>query len=866
MTSSHDRGAIAGRLVLLLVVVSGIAVLASALALPGAVAADRAVTGVGRSVLDVPPLDIDAISRPAENSLIVAADGTELTELHGPQNRVLVGLNQIPTVTQNAVIATEDSRFWSHRGVNHEAILRAMFANVQSGDIQQGASTITQQYVRNKLLSSFRTDDGGFEVSFDRKLHEALWAVELEKEMSKTDILEGYLNTVYFGDGVYGVGTAAQHYFSKHVSQLTVAESALLAGLVRAPQRNNPRTNPDRALSRRNVVIRQMTANGFITEAEAATATAEPLGLNLAPDADARLPFFVEYVKQVLADEGIELQPEAQAALGETQQDRFDRLFTGGLVIHTTIDPAIQEMAESTITDYLDDPLEDPLASIVSVRPQDGAVVSMAVGPKRFGECPEGQRVCEFTKVIPAVYGVGGSLGQHPGSSFKPIVATAALEEGFTPGWSTETSSGQTIEGCPNAGKTYRVNNYAGGGGGYMDMYEAVKRSNNVYHAKLASAVGPDNVKEIARRLGITHSPDMDQVGCAVGLGGFSVFPMEMASAFATLANRGEHCAPFVVTRIEDRDGNLIYQHEPDCEQVIDRGIADRVTDMIQGPPSPGGTAGFIRGQLGRPVAGKTGTTQDWTDAWFVGYVPQLATAAWVGYEFERCPEDGSTTACGSMFGVEAAGQTYDRVTGGSIPGHMWADYMERALADVPVEGFTTPPPIPSTTVPDVTGMIQEQAIAALEARDFKTVTRVVTHHAPLGEVVGQQPPGGSSAWVGSVVVLEVSDGTGTLQVPDVVGTSEQDAISTLEGMDLDVRIVEQDVEDPDQDGVVVAQSPGAGTEVEPGERVVLAVGRYRSGGGSDGGDSGGDTDDDGGGGNGGGNGRPSPSPSPTES
>lgn len=863
MTRSSERGAIAGRLALLLVVVSSIAMLVAALLLPGTIAADRAVASVGETVLDVPPLDLDQISRPAENSLIKAADGSDLTELHGPQNRVTVGLHEIPTVTQNAVIATEDADFWSHRGVNHEAIVRALFANVRSGDIEQGASTITQQFVRQKLLTSFQTEDGGFEVTVDRKIREALWAVELEREMAKSDILEGYLNTVYFGDGVYGIGTAASHYFSKHVSQLTVAESALLAGLVRGPQRNNPRSNPERALTRRDVVLRQMAANGFITDAEADAAVDEPLGLNLTPETEARLPFFVEYVKQVLANEGIELQPAAQAALGETQQDRFDRLFTGGLVIHTTIDPERQDLAETTIQQYLDDPVNDPLASIVSVRPSDGSVVAMAVGPKKFGECPEGQRVCGFTKVIPAVHGVGGSLGQQPGSSFKPILITAALEEGFTPGWSTETSSGQTIEGCANAGRSYRVGNYAGGGGGYMDMYEAVKRSNNVYHAKLASAVGPEQVKDVARRLGITNSPDMDQVGCAIGIGGFSVFPMEMASAFATLANRGERCAPSVVTRIEDRDGNLLYQHEPSCEQVIDSGVADRVTDIIQGPPSAGGTAPYLRGQLGRPVAGKTGTTQEWRDAWFVGFVPQLATAAWVGYEFDKCPDDGSTTACGSMFGVEANGTTHSRVTGGSIPGLMWGDYMSQALADVPIEGFNTPPPIPTTTVPDVVGMTQEQAIAALEARDFKTTTQIVTHHAPVGEVVEQSPPGGDSAWVGSVIVLGVSDGTGTLEVPDVVGMAEAEAIETLESMDFEVRIVEKDVTDRSEDGIVLEQSPEAGTEVEQGQRIVIAVGDHRpeddDGGGDadDGGDSGGPPGQD--------KKSPSPSPSPTD-
>ncbi|MBW3578427.1 MAG: transglycosylase domain-containing protein [Actinobacteria bacterium] len=818
---------IAARVALIAAVVVAGAMLIGAFFLPTAIVVDRAVGQVGKTVLDVPPLP-DDFDQPPTNSVMLAADGTELAELHDEQNRVPVKLAEVPQVAQNAVLATEDADFWSHNGVNHKAIVRAALANLESGTIEQGASTVTQQLIRNIPNIGI-----GREQTFARKITEAVWAVDLEQRMSKEEILERYLNTVYFGSGVYGIGTAADHYFSKHVSQLTVSEAALLAGLIRAPERNNPTTNPDGALARRNIVIGQMLAHGFITDAEAKLATTDPLGLNVSPDTAPTRPFWVEWVKRVLYDPSNDLQPELQAALGADKDERRRRVFEGGLVIHTTLDRARQDMGEATIARYLDDPVTDPLASIVTVQPPTGAVAVMAVGPKRFGECREGQRICEFTQVIPAVPGSGGSSRQ-PGSSFKPVVHVAALREGFTPGYSTEVSSGQVIRGCQKrAGVPYDVRNYADSGSGYMNMYEATKRSNNVYHAKLTRDVGVENVVETAKLLGIKNSPNLDsftEVMCSIGLGAVNVYPLEMASAYATLANRGQHCPPFIVARVEDRAGNLIYQHSPNCQPVIDRGIADRVTDLLQSPPSPGGTAPFIRDLLGRPVAGKTGTNQDWRDAWFMGYVPQYATATWVGYEFPECLP-GMATQCGSLFNVEAAGTTYRRVTGGSIPARMWGDYMKAVLADVPAVDFRAPPPIPTATVPNVVGMNRDSAVAALDTKGFKPRATVVTHWQPAGQVVSQNPSGGSDAWVGSIVQVEVSDGTGQPPlptVPDVVGMGRFEATARLENAGFTVRVLEQDVADAAQDGVVVEQSPPAGTELEPGSQVVIGVGRHR--------------------------------------
>ncbi|MBW3560918.1 MAG: transglycosylase domain-containing protein [Actinobacteria bacterium] len=675
-------------LVRLIAVIAVMAVTVGVALLPTVVAADSAVASLDREMFDVPPLP-DDFEAPAETSFVYAADGSELDRLHGPQNRVHVPLTRIPEVTRQAVVATEDAGFHQHNGVDHRAILRAAVANARAGAVEAGASTITQQYVRNVLLASYRTDDGGFEKSLARKVHEAAWAVALEEQLSKDEILERYLNTAYFGNGVYGIGTAARYYFGRDVSELDAARSALLAGLIRAPELNDPIEHPDSARGRRDIVLRQMRIAGFLTAGQMSVAQDAPLGLDVQAEGEREEPFLVEWVKRVAFDPSVELQPEVQQALGPDKEARQRAVFEGGLRIHTTVEPAKLRQATAALRSYLEQPEEDPLGGVVSVEPGTGAVRSVAVGPKSFGECPEGQRTCDVTKVYPIVPG-GGGTGRPPGSSFKAVVMAAALADGVTPAWAATARSGEEIDGCHDEDGTYDPENYDGANFGRIEMATAAQNSVNVYFVKLAREIGVPTVAEMAADLGIRNTdPPLEDFGpssCSVALGTVSVYPLEMATAYAAFANGGVRCDPHVISRIEDRQGNVLYEHEPTCERVLDEDQAAWLAELLQGPPSRGGTAPYVGATLGRPVAGKTGTTTDWKDAWFVGFVPQLATAAWVGYE---TPVE--------MFGVEAGGTTWPKVTGGSIPARIWADYMVAALEGVDVEDFPDAPPIPSS-------------------------------------------------------------------------------------------------------------------------------------------------------------------------
>jgi penicillin-binding protein 1A len=673
------------RVVLLLGVVIAVALLVSATILPAVYTADAAVDSVEQELFDHPPLPDELPTAPQITHVFDIA-GEPITELHGPIEREPVPLDEISQWVIAAVIATEDVEFYDHDGVNHDSIVRAGLRNVQAGGIAEGASTITQQLVTMAHLDP--------EPTIERKMREIVWAVQLEERLGKDEILEAYLNRVYLGHGIYGIGTAADYYFSRPASELGPAQAALLAGAIRAPTANNPIDNPEAAATRRDIVLRQMVAMGAMEEHHAEEAIGTGVVLDVRED-DPGEPFWEDLVKRVVYDPSVDLQPGLQEAVGDSVETRVDALFEGGLRITTTLDRRMHAEAAATVADYVTDPIADPLASLITVDHTSGAVRAMALGPKEFGPCAEDDEPCTTTQVNPAVPGIGGS-GRQSGSSFKPFVSAAAIEAGddFEAAETEETDaangddaedengngvgldieyetpSGEEIEGC-GWDEPWEPENFDLEDHGVIDMTEAMRDSTNVYFGKLARDVGVLSVVETAQAHGLAHSPNLGDFGpedCSIGLGSAEIFPWEMVAGYGVWANDGRYCEPYIIERIEDRHGEVLYQHEPECHEATDATTAATMRDLLSEPVSSDGTAATVGASV--PDAfGKTGTTDDFRDAWFVGFAGDHTTAAWVGFEQPLDHPDG-------MRDLTIAGRYYERVAGGSLPAPMWADYV----------------------------------------------------------------------------------------------------------------------------------------------------------------------------------------------
>jgi penicillin-binding protein 1A len=581
----------------------------------------------------------------AQTSRIMAADGTLLTTLQAEQNRDVVRLDDIPISFRDAVVAIEDDRFWLHRGIDLRAILRAARMNASVGGIAQGGSTITQQYVKTALLDPAQT--------VNRKLKEAMLAWRLERAYSKEVILERYLNTVYFGHGAYGAAAAAHEYFGKAVGQLTLAESALLAGLIRAPSTTNPFERIDLALQRRNVVLDRMMELDRIGRRDYDNAVNEPIHLAPEQTATERYPaaHFVEAVKQwILSD----------PHFGATDEDRRNLLFKGGLRITTTIDLKLQTAAEHAITQLLPEPDRYPEGSLVAVEPSTGHVVAMVGGRDYFGNSP-------FAK-----YNLALGEGRQAGSTFKPFVLAAALEQGI-PLTRTYPAPAETQIPLGPDTSPWRVQNFGGTAGGTVSLTEATVWSYNTPYARLMLDVGPGPAVDMATRLGI-QSP-LQPLPSAV-LGTENVTVLDMASAYATFANRGQHLTPVLVSRITRPDGAVLYEDRPHATTVLRTDLADQVNWVLRQVVQRGTGTGA---RLDRPTAGKTGTAEGYKDAWFVGYTPDLAAAVWVGFAQLQQPMVYPSTPI--------------QVTGGSWPAQIWERFMSAATAEQPVVDFAEPEP-----------------------------------------------------------------------------------------------------------------------------------------------------------------------------
>ena len=588
------------------------------------------------------------LARPPTDSVIDAADGSTLAMLHGDQDRVVVPLAAIPTQVRQAVLAIEDARFYQHGALDLRGIGRALLADLHGGGVVEGGSTITQQYVKNVVTGGQR--------NLHRKLVEALDAAELIRHLTKDQVLADYLNQVYFGDGVYGIATAAQHYFSKPLGRLDLAQAAALAGAIASPARYRP-TAGRAAVLRRNQVLDRMAAVGLATPAQVAAAKREPLLPHVHKET-VRAPYFVDDVtRQLLGSHAFDtaLGPPGSPA-------RASAVFGGGLTVATTLVPHDQALAETAVRDQLDGVGVD--AAVASIDPRSGAVVAM-IGGRDFARSQ-----------VNLATGQGGG-GFPPGSSFKVFYLVTALEQGIPVSTSFDTTPPKTVV-APECPTGYTVRNAETGGLGRIDLARATAESVNTYYAQLMVKVGTPAAIDVATRMGIT-APLHDY--CSLVLGTENVSPLDLAAAYATLAAGGVHCQPQEITQITAPSGRILYRAAPSCRRVLDDRLASTATAILRGVVAPGGTG--YRAAIGRPLAGKTGTTTSYADAWFTGFTPQLATSVWVGDPDRQTP----------MTNLFGGGPVY----GGTFPALIFHQYMAAALAGEPALGLPgLPSPAPA--------------------------------------------------------------------------------------------------------------------------------------------------------------------------
>ncbi|RXT08723.1 transglycosylase domain-containing protein [Ammoniphilus sp. CFH 90114] len=622
-----------------------------------------------------------------QTTSIYAENGEVIDTLFSGENRTVVPLERIPPELIQATISIEDKNFYSHVGFDFLRLARAIVVDIQHMAKVQGASTITQQLARNLYLTLDKT--------WERKIKEAIFTIQLELNYSKNQLLSLYLNQIYYGHSAYGVQAAAKTYFGKDVSELTLAESTILAGAPKGPAFYSPYLNMEMAKQRQRLVLNAMVNQGYITTEQADLAYAEEFQLvGLVPTEQRVIaPYFRDYVTYLVK---------------QKYQISEEQLVNGGLKIYTTLDPVMQEKAEIVVEKYL--PKDRPLqAALVALDPKTGAIKAM-VGGRDYKES-------QYNRVF---------AKRQPGSSFKPFLYLAALENGFTP--LSELKSEPTIFTYGN-NKEYIPKNFGDSyPHDYINLHQAIARSDNIYAVKTHMLLGEDKLIEASQRLGIQSN--MTAIP-SLALGTVPVSPLEMAVAYAAIANLGEKTEPIAVVRIEDQEGKVIVEEKGATARVTDPVPAFLLTHLMQGVFEEGGTGFRVASQLHRPVAGKTGTTD--YDSWLVGYTPQLSLAVWTGYD---------------------EGMKMDPVEDSRLAVPLWAEFMESALEGRPPSMFEVPDGVNAVYINPQNNKLATAYCPVQELLYFAEgtePTEYCTDHLPPGmdpeQPVEEQPPKEQSFW-----------------------------------------------------------------------------------------------------------------------
>ena len=767
----------------------------------------------------VPKLENLTPSAIEETSMVYAIDGSILTEFHSTENREIIPFDKMSDNIKNAVVSVEDKRFYTHKGVDYRRILGALINDIRTKDYSQGASTITQQYVKNVYFSPEKT--------LRRKINEAMVAIQIERNYTKDKLLEMYLNTVPFGAGAYGIEKAAQIYLGVSAKDLSISQSALLAGLLRAPEVYSPFNSIENATGRRNLVLGLMYEQGFIDEEQYLQAIKDPIILNTDIDFSGQeetrfAPYFIDYIKQQLYDKKF------------TDSDVFE----GGLRIYTTLDKDLQIKAENSFKKIFPEPI-GPSYSLISIDSNNGYVYAI-VGGKDY----------ETSKFNIATQGK-----RQPGSVFKVPVLLESIIKNIPP--ETVFNPNGPISIDIAGSKPWIIDNYGGEKFAEplnpMNIVDATIHSVNVVYAQLVMQVGAENVEKLLNSMNILDIGSNP----AIALGGLEkgITPLDVSKIFSTIASGGVYHEPVCILKITDSSGNILFEFDPQNNQgskkIFEEPQAFLVTQILQRVINEG--TGKAAG-IGRPAAGKTGTTSDLRDAWFAGYTPELTTVVWMGYQESNKPMEPIN----------------DRnVTGGAFPAQIWGEFMKEALKDRPISQFRTPenalteiqickdsemlptywcPPesletrlfvkglAPTKycvihnkiTVPELTGLSADEARQILQGLFFNIIETVEPNDEFAADTIFRTDPAGGIVVeaidnINPQITIFISQGRQTVKMPNLIGQTKATAESILAGMGFAISNVIYDFSNQPAD-IVFNQAPAADTDMDSSAMITIYV------------------------------------------